>query len=272
MARHSGNRSSLRTSQFQVRNAWSCGPLHVTISGFWARTSLLLGALTVRFFLVGFVTISPSSSAASRIAPEGDVDFVHGVGGQGLAVAAVVAPARLLQLAVVRRDSGGGELVDADVTEGGGDVVADDLPLAGDRGRLQPEAAGPLVGVGGDGGHRALELLVLRLLLQRAGQRCLCFVEVLEPAAGDAGLAAGRNSNPGSCSPHPTSARRWRDGPGAANPDDKALEEASGERARGRWARQWSRFAVRVSRPLESAERGRVAARRVAVRGPFVAD
>lgn len=108
------------------------------------------------------------------------------IGREGLALAVFVLAAVLLLLPVVGADAGCGEL---ELAEIGGDVVADDLPVPLDSGVRQPQARCPVIGLDGEGGHLAEELLVLRLLLQRLGECGLCFFEVGEPTTGDSLLA-----------------------------------------------------------------------------------
>lgn len=92
--------------------------------------------------------------------------LVDAVRRQRLTFAVLVLAAGLLQLAVVRADAGGGELVDPDPPEVGSDVVPDDLPVPLDRGISQAQRRRPVLDVDADCGGFALELLVPRPLLE----------------------------------------------------------------------------------------------------------
>jgi len=93
--------------------------------------------------------------------------LVHRVRAQALPICAA-AP---LQLAVVRREPDGGDLVQRDGTELRGHLVADDLPVAVDRARLQPQPAHPQLGLLGDRRHVRNELGVLRSMLPHPRRR-----------------------------------------------------------------------------------------------------
>ena len=120
---------------------------------------------------------------------EQDVDLRDGVGRQRLAEAGLVLAPRGLQLAVVRGDAGGGELVDADRAKVGRDVVSQDLLVTLDGRVLQPQGGDPVVGVLADGRRLGLEPRLEPLLLERLVERALCFVETLETTSGQPGVA-----------------------------------------------------------------------------------
>ena len=78
--RQSGNSSSFSSSRFQVGNAWSWGPVQVTISGFCARTWLDLGGLTVRFLFGGVDQDQTVIDGGVEHGGEQDVDLGDSVG------------------------------------------------------------------------------------------------------------------------------------------------------------------------------------------------
>jgi hypothetical protein len=112
---------------------------------------------------------------------EHDVNLVDAVGRERLPVPDLVRAAVLLQVAVVPGDPGCGELVEPDLPELRGDVVADDLPVALDRGVREFQPRDPLVGIDADERHFAGELLVLLALLQSV----VGLVGAGEPGAGE---------------------------------------------------------------------------------------
>ena len=150
------------------------------VGGGWVDGALLLG---------GVDQDQPVIDRGVEKGGEQDVDLGDGVGRQRLAVAGLVAAAGGLELSVVGRDPGGREHVDTDRAEVGGEVVADDLLVAGDGGVLQPKPGDPMFGVLADGGGLDLEASVGLLLPQGLCEYSLCLLEALEAAAGDAGVA-----------------------------------------------------------------------------------